>query len=324
MLCLAKEYEVGSDQVPRSSGDGAGRRGGSGQGRRGAPAKSGDRRRGPTGTGQGQRPRPSRQGGQSPRAQTPRAQGTRAGSAAGPQRRPSGPAIPEDADPKLLAVEVRNELRSLSKLNAERVAKHLVTAGGLVDDDPQAALEHARAARATAGRVGAVREAVGITAYHAGEWAEALSELRAARRITGDSSHLPVMADCERALGRPQRALELARSAEVTGLPPELQAEMRIVEAGARRDLGEFAAAVVTLQGPDLDRDRVEPWSPRLWYAYADALLAAGRKQEAYDWFVAVAMIDDEGVTDAHERIEGFPHTDADGEGPVRQEPDES
>jgi hypothetical protein len=214
-------------------------------------------------------------------------------------------------------------LRSLSRLNAERVAGHLVAAGALVDEDPQLALAHARAARATAGRVGAVREAVGITAYHAGEWAEALSELRAARRITGDPTHLPVMADCERALGRPQRALELGRSAEAAGLPPELRVEMRIVESGARRDLGEFDAAVVTLQGPDLDRGRVESWSPRLWYAYADALLAAGREQEAYDWFVAVAMIDEEGVTDAHERIESFPHASGDDQPAVTPEPDE-
>ncbi|HEX5496372.1 MAG TPA: hypothetical protein VFX70_17540 [Mycobacteriales bacterium] len=176
-----------------------------------------------------------------------------------------------------------------------------------MDVDPHAALAHARAARATAGRIGVVREAAGIAAYHAGEWAEALSELRAARRITGDATHLPVIADCERALERPERALELAKSAEAATLPPEQQVELRIVAAGARRDLGEFDAAVVTLQGSDLDRDVVEPWSPRLWYAYADALVAAGRNEEAYDWFVAVAMIDEDGLTDAHERIEDFP-----------------
>lgn len=208
----------------------------------------------------------------------------------------------------LLSPEVRNELRSLSKPNADRVARYLVAAGGLVDDDPQAALAHARAARATAGRIGVVREATGIAAYHSGEWAEALSELRAARRITGDPTHLPVIADCERALGRPERALDLARSADAAALPSEQRVELRIVEAGARRDLGEFDAAVVTLQGPDLDRSRVEPWSPRLWYAYADALLTAGRREEAYDWFVSVAMIDEDGLTDAHERVETFPH----------------
>lgn len=240
---------------------------------------------------------------------------------AAPANRTSAPPLPDDADPAMLAPEVRNELRSLARPNAERVARHLVAAGGLVDVDPQAALAHARAARATAGRIGVVREAAGIAAYHAGEWAEALSELRAARRITGDSTHLPVIADCERALGRPERALELAGSAEAAALPQEPRVEMRIVAAGARQDLGEFDAAVVTLQGPDLDRDLVQPWSPRLWYAYADALLAAGRRAEAYDWFVAVAMIDEDGLTDAHERIEDFPHPGDTDDVEVRSDP---
>jgi tetratricopeptide (TPR) repeat protein len=214
------------------------------------------------------------------------------------------PEPPPDVDPGMLAQEVRAELRSLSKANAERVARHLVAAGRLVDEDPEAALEHARAARATAGRIGVVREAVGVAAYHAGEWAEALAEFRAARRLTGDPAYLPVIADCERALGRPERALDVARSAEVARLPDEQRVEMRIVEAGARRDMGELDAALLTLEAAGLDRSRVEPWSPRLWYAYADTLLAAGRTDEAYDWFAATVTIDEDGLTDASDRLE--------------------
>jgi len=98
---------------------------------------------------------------------------------------------------------VRADLRSLSKPNAEIVGAHLAAAGLFLDDDPRRALDHARAARARVARIGAVREAVGIAAYRAQQWAEALSELRAARRITGDPRNLAVMADTERALGRP-------------------------------------------------------------------------------------------------------------------------
>jgi tetratricopeptide (TPR) repeat protein len=154
--------------------------------------------------------------------------------------------------------------------------------------------------------VGPVREAAGIAAYAAGEWAEALAELRTARRLTGDASHLPIIADCERALGRPQRALELARSPEVGTLPPAARVEMRIVESGARRDLGQLDAALVTLQTADLDGRTVEPWTPRLWYAYADMLLAVGRTDEARDWFLATASVDEDGVTDADERVLGL------------------
>jgi len=212
---------------------------------------------------------------------------------------------------------VRDALRSLSRPTAERVARHLVAAGQLLDEDPQAALAQARAARADAARIGPVREAAGIAAYEAGEWAEALAELRAARRLTGDAAHLPIIADCERALGRPERALEVARSAEAGALPAALRAELRIVESGARRDLGQLDAALVTLQGPDLDRRTAAPWAARLWYAYADALLALGRTDEAREWFIAAAAVDADGRTDAAERVldlDGVTVLDADAE----------
>ena len=210
---------------------------------------------------------------------------------------------PDDVDPRELAPEVRSQLRTLSKVAADRVARHLVAAGRLVDDDPKAALEQARAARALGARVAVVREAVGETAYAAGEWSEAIAELRTARRMTGDDSALPMIADAERALGRPERALRIAQSPEVQRLAPAEQAEMRIVEAGARRDLGQLDAALVTLQDFGLDRRAVRPWSARVWYAYADLLLAAGRQDEARDWFLAAAGADPDGTTDADERL---------------------
>jgi tetratricopeptide (TPR) repeat protein len=190
----------------------------------------------------------------------------------------------------------------LDKSNADAVARHLVMAGTLVDEDPQRALEHARAARARAGRVAVVREAAGITAYHAGEWAEAISELRAARRMAGGPGLVAVLADCERALGRPERALELARSPEGRSLTGEAAEELRMVAAGARQDLGQFDAAVVLLQTPELDASRTGTAAARLFYAYADALLAAGRTDDAVRWFLSSASADEDGETDAEER----------------------
>jgi tetratricopeptide (TPR) repeat protein len=198
---------------------------------------------------------------------------------------------------------VRSQLRTLSKLNAEKVARHLVAAGRLVDEDPAAALQHARAARALGARVAVVREAVGETAYAAGEWTEAIAELRTARRMTGDDSALPMIADAERALGRADRALKIAQSEEAQALEPAERAEMRIVEAGARHDLGQLDAALLTLQDSGLDRTSTQPWSARVWYAYADLLLAAGREDEAREWFVAAAAADQDGSTDADERL---------------------
>ena len=148
-----------------------------------------------------------------------------------------------------------------------------------------------------------MREAAGITAYHAGEWAEALAELRAARRMGGGPGHLAVMADIERAMGRPERAIELARSPEARELDRNAQIELAIVVAGARRDLDEIDAAVVALQVPELEASRRDPWSARLFYAYADNLLAAGRESDALQWFVHAADADTEGETDADARI---------------------
>ena len=231
----------------------------------------------------------------------------------GPQQESSGeparprtpePELPEGAESSKLHGEIRREMGSLPKGLADNVAAHLVAAGELMESEPERALEHARFARHRASRVGAVREANGLTAYHNGEWSEALAELRAARRMTGDGGHLAIMADCERALGRPERALELQRGPEAAELAQWEAVELRIVAAGARRDLGEIEASVVSLQIPELDPEQPGPWSARLFYAYADNLLAAGRVQDAFTWFVHSAHADDEEETDAPERLE--------------------
>jgi hypothetical protein len=213
------------------------------------------------------------------------------------------PALSEDITASELDPGVRRDLRGLQRDTADTVAKHLVAAGRLVDEEPERALEHARFARARASRIAVVREAAGIVAYHAGEWAEALGELRAARRMGGGPGHLAVMADIERALGRPERALELSRGPEARELDRAESIELAIVAAGARRDMGELDAAVVSLQIAELEPTRRDPWSARLFYAYADNLLAAGREADALQWFVHAADADEDGETDAARRI---------------------
>lgn len=197
---------------------------------------------------------------------------------------------------------VRAELRSLSKPNAEVVAGHLIAAGLAVDTDPRRALEHARAARGRASRLAVVREAVGVAAYHAQEWTEALTELRTARRISGDARNLPLIADIERALGRPNQAVRALSDPDVGRLDPETRAELFIVVAGARRDMGQLDAALSVLARGGLDRTRPRPGAVRLWYAYADVLAELGRTGEAAEWFAAAAALDVEGDTDAAER----------------------
>jgi tetratricopeptide (TPR) repeat protein len=204
----------------------------------------------------------------------------------------------EEIDP-----EVRQELRSLPKTLAQDVAKNLVMVARLLDDDPQRAYEHARTALRLASRVGAVREAAGFAAYAVEKYGEALREFRAARRMTGSDHLWPIMADCERGLGRPERALAMAGEPEVRRLDKAGQVEMRLVAAGARRDMGQAEAAVVTLQSPELASSASHPWTPRLRYAYADALLAVGREAEAREWFGKALEADQQGTTDASDRL---------------------
>ncbi|MEV0298270.1 hypothetical protein [Nocardia sp. NPDC050710] len=303
-----------------SRGGGSGERGGyrSDSGERGGFKRSGDAaERGGFKRGGDSDDRGSRRGGSDDRrgdfgerGDADRRRGGEGARAGGPggrgldrrPPRPDEPDLPDDIQASDLDPAVRRDLLSLDKGNAETVARHLVMAVRLIDDDPGLALAHARAARQRAGRIAVVRETAGVTAYHAGEWAEALSELRTARRMSGGSGLLAVMADCERGLGRPERAIELGRSDEARTLTGDEATELRIVVAGARMDLGQYDQAVVTLQTPDLDPVRTGSAAARLFYAYADALVAAGRTDEGLQWFLNSASADLDGETDAEER----------------------
>lgn len=258
----------------------------------GAAATGGGRRRGSAEAGLGDRTQA-----------VPVSDEQRGRSARRPRPREVDPVLSRDVTGRELDRAVRAELRGLTPENAELVARHLVMAAQLVDDDPQTALAHAMAAQRRAGRIAAVREAAGVTAYLAGRYGVALAELRAARRMSGSHDHLPVMADCERGLGRPERALELARAPEVAELEPSSRIEMRIVAAGARRDLGQDEAAVLTLSVPELRTKGKAPWLARLRFAYADALVAVGRLDEAREWFALAAQADEAEETDAAMRL---------------------
>ena len=212
------------------------------------------------------------------------------------------PAIPEEVLNETVDPDLARELSSLSKENAERAAQHLLAAAFYVDTDPRRAHLHGVAASARAGRVGRVREVAGYAAYHAREFEIAIRELRAANRISGDGSMWPVLADSERGIGRPQKAVEMAKDPQVKLLDIDGQIEMKIVIAGARRDLKQVDAAVATLKCAELENETAS-WAARLRYAYADALEASGDHKNAQKWFVKSAEIDINQETDANERI---------------------
>jgi len=214
-----------------------------------------------------------------------------------------GPPIPDDVAAKDLDKFSLRALSGLPDKLVDRIARHLVMAGLLLQEDPETAHKHALAARARATRNPMVREAVGETAYAAGNFAEALSEFRAAKRMNGAYYYVPMMADCERALGRPEKAIKMDTSEVRAKLDEAGQIELTIVVAGARRDIGQADAAIRLLETEPLHTKGRADWVARLRYAYADALLDAGRRDEAVEWFHRTVAVDGDNSTDAEERL---------------------
>lgn len=191
----------------------------------------------------------------------------------------------------------------MTKENAEGVAKHLVAAATLLEEDSDLALAHAEHAARRAGRVAAVREALGLVHYRRSEFNDAIREFRTAKRLSGSDHLLPYLVDCERGLGRYERALDLAASPEARSLGESDNIELAIVVSGVRRDLDQPEAAQMVLRIPALERASKQPWAARLFYAYAEALLAGGSPDEARAWFGKAIDADVEGQTDAAERV---------------------
>ena len=217
------------------------------------------------------------------------------------------PEIPESVTGRQLDGAARAELRTLSKDNAEEVARHLVMVGELIDEDPELAHRHAMSAGRRAGRVGVVRETLAITAYATGDFALALRELRTYRRISGKDDQLPLMVDSERGVGRPERALELGRSVDRATLPNEVQASLAIAMSGARLDLGQPELALAELEIPQLDPNVAYSWSHALFQAYGDVLEELGRGDEAQSWWDradhAAEVLDEASAEDELETI---------------------
>lgn len=230
------------------------------------------------------------------------------------------PEIPEEITERDLPMKARVELKTLSHENYVTVARHLVMASLLIDTDPELAHAHALSASRRGGRVAMVREALAITAYRTGDYALALRELRTYRRISGRDDEIALMVDCERGLGRPDRAIELGQSVDRSTLDTQQQVLLAIAMSGARLDLGETELARAELEISQLDRTRAFSYSPALFRAYAAVLDDLG-DSEATLWESAADRAEAalqaaehnefETVTIITERLETEPEEDA-------------
>jgi hypothetical protein len=198
--------------------------------------------------------------------------------------RAKSPVIPPEIQAEELPLAIRVQLKTLTEENAERVARHLAMVGLLIDDDPELAHRHAMAAVARAGRIGLVHEFAGVTAYNIGDFSLALRELLTHRRISGSNDQIALIADSERGMGRPEKALELGRSVDRAKLQPQQRVDLAIALSGARLDMGQSDLALAELEIPELNPSKVFEYTVPLFRAYAECLRELKRDTDAKKW----------------------------------------
>jgi tetratricopeptide (TPR) repeat protein len=177
---------------------------------------------------------------------------------------------------EVLAPETLDELRETARPHAfSDAARNLAEALVILseDGDPAAAVRAARAAKRAAPRSAAVRELLGITLYQAGDYRTARAELAAAQRISGRVDLAPLLADIERALGRPERAVALFEQTDRRRLEPDTAAELLLVAASAYGDMGHPAAGAALIRRHAPRPEALADHDLRL--AYAEGALAA-------------------------------------------------
>jgi 23S rRNA pseudouridine2605 synthase len=229
--------------------------------------------------------RPKREAGnRNERSESPRpAWETRVQMPVNPNKAKS-PVIPPEIQAEELPLAIRVQLKTLTEENAERVSRHLAMVGLLIDDDPELAHSHAMAAVARAGRIGLVHEFAGVTAYNIGEFSLALRELLTHRRISGSNDQIALIADSERGMGRPEKALELGRSIDRSKLQPQQRVDLAIAMSGARLDMGQSDLALAELEIPELNPSKVFEYTVPLFRAYAECLRELKREADSLKW----------------------------------------
>ena len=212
-------------------------------------------------------------------------------------------AAPTDQAAVHLSNDVVEELRATARPGKAEIAIKVLSeaAGAFAEEDYPKAIRLGEQAKHMALRSTSARELLGLAYYRAGRWQEAARELSAFKRISGTTDQNPVLADCYRAIGKPQRAVELCDEIDESSSSPAVVYEGAIVAAGALADMNRLDEAIRRLERMDLRPAVAEPHHVRLWYMLADLLERRGRYTQAKEWFSAAAAVDPD-LTDAPDR----------------------
>lgn len=196
-------------------------------------------------------------------------------------RRPGEPKMPKGIEWSMLSTDDRERLRGLSKEHAENIGLHILAAYTLEERDPELALEHAKWVAHQASRIDFARETLAFVAYRQGDYKLALREFRTAFRMNGFLDYLPFIADCERGMGEPKKAIETAMSDDAKYLRGEFKAEMFLVYAGALGDLELWNKAIEIVHTLGRSKGLAGEYRMRAVQAEQYFLEQAGRSDEA-------------------------------------------
>ena len=196
-------------------------------------------------------------------------------------RRPDEPKMPKGIEWRMLTTDDRERLRGLSKEHAENIGLHILAAYTLEESNPELALEHAKWVARQASRIDFARETLAFVAYRQGDYKLALREFRTAFRMNGFLDYLPFIADCERGVGEPKKAIEVAVSDDAKYLRGEAKAEMFLVYAGALGDLKMWDKAIEIVHTLGRSKGLAGEYRMRAVQAEQYFLEEAGRTDEA-------------------------------------------
>jgi hypothetical protein len=181
---------------------------------------------------------------------------------------PRNPKLPAAA--RGLPRHVVESLLRVTPANRQNAALAALAAAAesFTDGQFHSAVKKAEHAKELASRDATIREILGLAAYRVGDWQKALRELRTYRRLSGETTHMPVEMDVLRALGRPGEVATVWEEFRRLGGGPAVKKEARVVYASHLIDTGDLDGAAAVAGSP---RKVSDPWPEdlRLWYVAA-------------------------------------------------------
>jgi tetratricopeptide (TPR) repeat protein len=213
-------------------------------------------------------------------------------------RSPEKPARPQSDPTKRVEVSlpadvVREILQAGGETRGREALKHADRAVQLIADrEPERAILEAQRAKDLTSRSAALREILALAYYGAGDWRSALREMQAYRRMSARLDENHIIADCYRALGKPDRAAEEADAAMGADVDAEVKAEAAVVGAAALADLGRLDQALAFLRRLPERTSVGHGFDLRVWYVTGDILARLGRNEEAAREFLRIVRYD--------------------------------